>query len=111
MDGYYGSRRVFTPFGVRVFFWIQVWGCVIAGLVMFFIGLSDPYFRGDFVWKGLLLFLIGPLVARFEYEVLMTVLRIDDALSELEDGLLEKRKTLKWDKLASDLGKERGGRP
>ena len=80
-----------TPVIIQILFWIGVIVCLILGLGMVYYGAA--YYQagmGSYLWKGILLFILGPLAVRVYCEILIVFFRINETLTEIENILLRR---------------------
>jgi hypothetical protein len=65
-----------APTVIEVVFWIAVAGVLISGVAQL----------GQNVVAGLLIIVLGPLVARIYAELLLVLFRINDAVQDMRNG-------------------------
>jgi hypothetical protein len=73
MNEYLTFRRMITPVFIQVIFWIAVAAIVIAGIVQLSEGATE----------GILVILLGPLVARIYAELLIVIFRINEDVAAI----------------------------
>lgn len=73
MNEYLTFRRMITPVFIQVIFWIAVVAIVIAGIVQL----------GQGAVEGILVILLGPLVARIYAELLIVIFRINEDVAAI----------------------------
>jgi hypothetical protein len=69
VNEYLTFRKMITPVFIQIIFWIAVAAIVIGGLAAI---------ANDNPGAGILVILIGPLVARIYAEILIVIFRIND---------------------------------
>ncbi len=79
MNEYLSFRRMITPVFIQAIFWIAVAVIIIAGIVQM---------ANNSVIAGLLLIIIGPILARIYAEILIVIFRINDNLADLRGAKL-----------------------
>lgn len=89
MRDFISFRRMVTPVIIQIFFWIGVFGSVIAGLTLIFGGGTADMSQAEAVGAGLLTLVFGPLAARLYAELLIVVFRINETLTDISDQLAE----------------------
>jgi hypothetical protein len=80
-------RKLVTPAIIEVVFWVSGGISFVGGLVQVVSGLSASFGGGRDVLVGLLIMLLGPLVARVCCEVVVVLFRIHSALQCIEAAL------------------------
>jgi NADH:ubiquinone oxidoreductase subunit 6 (subunit J) len=74
-----------TPVIIQVLFWIGAILCLITGLIMVIYGATHFQMgQSHYLWKGVLLFLLGPLGVRVYCEILIIFFRINETLTEIK---------------------------
>jgi len=88
MSDFWSFRTMVTPVIIQILFWIGAVLCVIIGLIMVIYG-STHFQAGQshYLWKGVLLFLLGPLGVRIYCEILIIFFRINETLTEIKHAL------------------------
>jgi hypothetical protein len=86
MSDFWAFRTMVTPVIIQILFWIGVILCLIIGGIMIVMGLSQGG-TPDYLWKGVLLFLLGPLGVRVYCEILIVFFRINETLTEIKHDL------------------------
>jgi hypothetical protein len=81
-------RKLVTPAIIEVVFWVTGGFSFVGGLVQVVSGLSASFGGGRDVLVGLLIMLLGPLVARVCCEVVVVLFRIHSALDSIEAALI-----------------------
>jgi NADH:ubiquinone oxidoreductase subunit 6 (subunit J) len=77
-----------TPVIIQILFWIGAILCLIIGAIMVIYGAT--HFQGSqshYLWKGVLLFVLGPLGVRVYCEILIVFFRINETLTEIEHAI------------------------
>ena len=85
MSDFWAFRTMITPFIIQIIFWIGAIVCLISGAIMVIYGAT--YYQGDqshYLWKGVLLFVLGPLGVRVYCEILIIFFRINETLTEIK---------------------------
>ena len=80
MSDFWAFRTMVTPVIIQVLFWIGVVVTLVAGAVMIVYGATHT--EGQYLWKGILLFLLGPLAVRVYCEILIIFFRINETLTK-----------------------------
>ena len=89
MEDFLAFRKMITPIIIQVLFWVGVAFSVIVGLIQ--IGSSFGRYGGGFSFLGgLLVIIIGPIMARIYCELLILIFRMYDTLLEIK-ALLSKK--------------------
>lgn len=88
MSDFWAFRTMVTPVIIQIIFWVGALICLFVGAGMIIMGASA--YRpdmGHYVWKGVLLFLLGPLGVRVYCEILIVFFRINETLTEIKHDL------------------------
>jgi hypothetical protein len=85
MKDFWAFRTMVTPVIIQILFWIGVVLCFIGGVIMIGIGTQEG--QGEYLWKGVLLFLLGPLGVRVYCEILIVFFRINETLTEIKHSV------------------------
>jgi hypothetical protein len=88
MSDFWAFRTMVTPVIIQILFWIGIITCFFVGAGMIFWGAS--YYHagmGHYIWKGILLFILGPLGVRIYCEILIVFFRINETLTEIKRDL------------------------
>jgi uncharacterized membrane protein len=88
MSDFWAFRTMITPVIIQILFWIGTILCLIIGAIMVIYGAS--HFQGDqahYLWKGALLFVLGPLGVRVYCEILIVFFRINETLTEIKHAV------------------------
>ena len=89
MEDFLAFRKMITPIIIQVLFWVGVAFSVIVGLIQ--IANSFGRYGGGFSFLGgLLIIIIGPIMARIYCELLILIFRMYDTLLEIK-ALLSKK--------------------
>jgi uncharacterized membrane protein len=81
-------RTMITPVIIQIVFWIGVFVCLVAGAVLIISGLTGFHVgRGHYLWSGIGLFVLGPLVVRVYCEILIVFFRINETLTEIKHAI------------------------
>jgi hypothetical protein len=85
MRDFWAFRTMVTPVIIEILFWIGAICCLIIGGIMIIYG-ATHYQAGppNYLWEGVLVFLLGPLVVRVYCEILIVFFRINETLTEIE---------------------------
>jgi len=73
-----------TPVIIQILFWIGVVLCLVSGAFMIIYGSSYFGPKSQYLWKGVLLIILGPLGVRVYCEILMIFFRINETLKEIK---------------------------
>ena len=85
MRDFWAFRTMVTPVIIQILFWIGAVLCLIIGAIMVIYGATQfQAGQGHYLWKGVLLFLLGPLGVRVYCEILMIFFRINETLTEIK---------------------------
>ena len=91
MSDFWAFRTMVTPVIIQILFWIGAILCLIIGAIMVIYGATHLQGgQGQYLWKGVLLFVLGPLVVRVYCEILIIFFRINETLTEIKHGLERK---------------------
>jgi len=75
-----------TPWIIRILYWILQIIVIVLGLIQsFYQGLFDEFLRHANVLGGLLFIIIGTLVLRLFFEMLMVQFKISENTSKLKE--------------------------
>jgi hypothetical protein len=88
MRDFWAFRTMVTPVIIQILFWIGAIVCLFVGAGMIFWGVI--YYHaglGHYVWKGISLFILGPLAVRVYCEILIVFFRINETLTEIKHDL------------------------
>lgn len=77
MNDFLSFRRMVTPLFIQAIFWLFAIALVIAGLITMF---QNSFFA------GLVILVVGPLMARIYCELLIILFRIYDELVAIRTG-------------------------
>ncbi len=88
MSDFWAFRKMVTPVIIQIIFWVGVIACVIGGL--FLIAAGSKNTGEQWVLKGALLLVFGPLAVRVYCEILIVFFRINETLTEIKH-VLEQR--------------------
>ncbi|MCL6620490.1 MAG: DUF4282 domain-containing protein [Syntrophobacterales bacterium] len=83
-------RTMLTPLLIQAVFWVGAALAVVVGLACVVRGLAAPHGGGPYVFWGLVLFLLGPLVVRLYCEIFIVFFRINETLTEIRHVLEER---------------------
>jgi hypothetical protein len=86
MKDFWAFRTMVTPVIIQILFWIGTILCLVIGAVMIIMGVTQggpPHY----VWKGVLLFVLGPLGVRVYCEILIVFFRINETLTEIKHAV------------------------
>jgi hypothetical protein len=92
MNDFLAFRTMVTPVIIQIIFWIGVIACLIAGAGMMVYGAY--YYQlglGRYLWRGFLLFILGPLAVRVYCEILIVFFRINETLTEIKHAVEERQ--------------------
>ena len=88
MSDFWAFRTMVTPVIIQILFWIGAVLCLITGAIMIIYGASQfQTGQGQYLWKGVLLFVLGPLAVRVYCEILMIFFRINETLTEIKHAI------------------------
>lgn len=88
MRDFWAFRTMVTPVIIQIIFWVGVLVCLFVGAIMIFMGVSGHHpGMGHYIWKGVLLFILGPLGVRVYCEILIVFFRINETLTEIKHDL------------------------
>lgn len=91
MSDFLAFRTMVTPVIIQILFWVGALICLIAGAMMIIYGATHfQEGQGQYLWKGVLLFVLGPLGVRVYCEILIIFFRINETLTEIKHGLERK---------------------
>ena len=82
MNDFITFRRMITPIIIQAIFWTVVAVSIIVGLGLLF-ATDEAITRV----MGLLVIVLGPLVARIYAEILLVVFRINETLTDISNDL------------------------
>ncbi len=88
MSDFWAFRKMVTPVIIQILFWTGVIICIIGGIIL--IGMGSKYPGNQWVLKGVLLIIFGPLADRLYCESLIVFFRINETPTEIKH-LLERR--------------------
>jgi hypothetical protein len=92
MSDFWAFRSMVTPVIIQILFWVGVLICLIGGAIMVVYGASHVQDgQGQYLWQGVLLFVLGPLGVRVYCEILIVFFRINETLTEIKHGLEGKK--------------------
>jgi len=89
MEDFLAFRKMITPIIIQVLFWVGVAFSVIVGLIQI-VSSFGRYGGGFSFLGGLLVIIIGPIMARIYCELLILIFRMYDTLLEIK-ALLSKK--------------------
>jgi hypothetical protein len=85
MKDFWAFRTMVTPVIIQILFWIGAMLCLVIGALMVFYGANHfQEGQGQYLWKGVLLFVLGPLGVRIYCEILIIFFRINETLTEIK---------------------------
>jgi hypothetical protein len=88
MSDFWAFRTMVTPVIIQILFWIGASLCLIVGAIMVVYGATHVQgSQGQYLWKGLLLFVLGPLGVRVYCEILIIFFRINETLTEIKHAM------------------------
>ncbi len=88
MRDFWAFRTMVTPVIIQIIFWIGTLICLIVGAGMIIMGASGHQSgMGSYLWKGVALFIFGPLAVRVNCEILIVFFRINETLTEIKHAL------------------------
>jgi hypothetical protein len=91
MSDFLAFRTMVTPVIIQILFWVGALICLIAGAIMIIYGATHfEGGQGQYLWKGVLLFVLGPLGVRVYCEILIIFFRINETLTEIKHALGER---------------------
>ena len=88
MRDFCAFRTMVTPVIIQILFWIGVILCLIIGAIMVIYGAEQSQGgESHYLWKGVLLFVLGPLGVRVYCEILIIFFRINETLTEIKHAM------------------------
>ena len=88
MSDFWAFRTMVTPVIIQILFWIGASLCLIVGAIMVIYGATHFHGGQDhYLWKGVLLFVLGPLGVRVYCEILIIFFRINETLTEIKHAM------------------------
>lgn len=87
MRDFWAFRTMVTPVIIQILFWIGAILCLIFGAFMIIYGSSYFGTKSQYLWKGVLLIILGPLGVRVYCEILMIFFRINETLTEIKHAI------------------------
>jgi hypothetical protein len=88
MSDFWAFRTMVTPVIIQILFWIAALLCLIIGALMVIYGATHLQAgQGHYLWKGILLFVLGPLGVRIYCEILIIFFRINETLTEIKHAV------------------------
>jgi hypothetical protein len=88
MSDFWAFRTMVTPVIIQILFWIGTILCVIIGAIMVIYGATHfQAGQAQYLWKGVLLFVLGPLGVRVYCEILIIFFRINETLTEIKHSV------------------------
>jgi NADH:ubiquinone oxidoreductase subunit 6 (subunit J) len=85
MKDFLAFRTMVTPVIIQILFWVGAVLCLVAGVIMVIYGATQG--QAQYLWQGVLLFALGPLVVRVYCEILIIFFRINETLTEIKQVL------------------------
>jgi hypothetical protein len=77
-----------TPLIIKIIYWICIVCSVLGGLIKVLTGLGSRYGSGGAVLSGLLIIVIGPIIARIWCELLIVLFEIHKNLVDLNKKIV-----------------------
>ncbi|MGB8991495.1 MAG: DUF4282 domain-containing protein [Desulfobaccales bacterium] len=101
MSDFWAFRTMVTPVIIQMLFWVGTILCIIIGGIMTIYG-ATQYDMGQahYLWKGVLLFLLGPLAVRVYCEILIVFFRINETLTEIKHAVEGRKPEPTWPEAA-----------
>ena len=90
MEDYLTFRKMITPIIIQILFWIGAVGSVLWALFIIFSGVTTSYGGGRLVLTGLIMLFLGPIIVRIFCELLVSIFRINETLTEIKTSLGKK---------------------
>jgi hypothetical protein len=88
MKDFWAFRTMVTPVIIQILFWIGAMLCLVIGALMVIYGANHfQEGQGPYLWKGVLLFVLGPLGVRIYCEILIIFFRINETLTEIKHAI------------------------
>jgi hypothetical protein len=88
MRDFWAFRTMVTPVIIQVLFWIGAILCIVIGGIMTVYGaIKYDVGRAPYLWRGVALFLLGPLAVRVYCEILIVFFRINETLTEIKHAV------------------------
>ncbi|HEX9883238.1 MAG TPA: DUF4282 domain-containing protein [Desulfobaccales bacterium] len=91
MRDFWAFRTMVTPLIIQVIFWVGAFVSLAVGAAMIIYGATDYDRVGRHIWKGVLLFCLGPLAVRVYCEILIIFFRMNETLTEIKHAIEERR--------------------
>ena len=89
MGDFCAFRTMVTPVIIEILFWRRLSASSLAPLWSFMGAPTTSGLRA-YIWKGVLLFVLGPLGVRIYCEILIIFFRINETLTEIKHALGER---------------------
>ena len=88
MRDFLAFRTMLIPVIIQILFWVGAILCLIIGALMAIYGETHYYGdQGHYLYKGVLLFVLGPLGVRIYCELLIIFFRINETLTEIKHAM------------------------
>jgi hypothetical protein len=88
MKDFWAFRTMVTPVIIQILFWVGALLCLIIGALMVIYGANHfQEGQGQYLWRGVLLFVLGPLGVRIYCEILIVFFRINETLTEIKHAI------------------------
>jgi len=91
MRDFWAFRTMVTPLIIQVIFGLGVIVSLVVGAAMIIYGATDYDRVGRHIWKGILLFCLGPLAVRVYCEILIIFFRMNETLTEIKHAIEERQ--------------------
>jgi hypothetical protein len=92
MKDFWAFRTMVTPVIIQVIFWIGALVTLVAGAVMIIYGATNYEMgMGRYIWKGILVFVLGPLLVRVYCEILIIFFRMNETLTEIKHAIEDRK--------------------
>ena len=83
-------KKMITPVIIQILFWIGIAGVVISALVVMGTSLGRYGSGVGGFFGGLVFLVVGPVLVRVYFELLIILFRMNDTLNEIRDSLAKK---------------------
>lgn len=90
LEQFLNFDKMITPSLIKIGYWIALVGVVLMGLVSLGTGMVSSYGGGAAILSGLLILVLGPIIVRIYFELLILAFRIYDVLRDIRSDLAAK---------------------
>lgn len=97
LKSFLSFERMITPVIIKVLFWITLLASIIGGVIVFFGGIISGISNGEIgtilggLFGGPLVIVLGILISRIYFELLILVFRINETLTDIKKIMKEKQ--------------------